>query len=296
VTTVDPTHPDARPLFGATDTHMHIYEPGFPLNPAVPSHAEPDAGLADYRQEMVALGLGRTVIVQPSAYGTDNRCTLAAMAALGVAARGVAILPEDVGDAEVSRLEAAGMRGLRCLLDIAGGMMDWASTRRMAPRFAERGWHLDLQFAGREMAEQADTVAALPGSVVIDHLGKLTGVLDPDGPAVAALLRLLDTGRVWMKLSAPYHADRAGPPGYGDVAAVARRIVAHAPERCLWATNWPHPNRNPRPDNAVLFRLLDTWAPDAAMRRAILVDNPARLYGFGPADGIPLDVTALPRT
>ncbi|MGI4807633.1 MAG: amidohydrolase family protein [Janthinobacterium lividum] len=295
MTIVDPVRSEPRSLFGATDTHMHIYEPGFPLNPAVPSHAEPDAGLTDYRREMRALGLGRTVIVQPSAYGMDNRCTLAAMAALGSAARGVAILPEDIGDAEVAHLEAAGMRGLRCLLDIAGGMMDWDSTCRMAPRFAERGWHLDLQFAGREMAERAGTVAALPGSLVIDHLGKLTGVLDPDGPAVAALLRLLDTGRVWVKLSAPYHADRAGPPGYDDVRIVARRIVAHAPERCLWASNWPHPNRSPRPDNAVLFRLLDTWAPDAAIQRAILVDNPAQLYGFDAADGIPPDVSAQPR-
>ena len=265
---------------GAPDTHMHIFEPGYALNPAVPSHVEPGAGLAEYRVEMARLGLSRTVIVQPSAYGTDNACTLAAMAALGDAARGVAILPEAVSDAAVSALEAAGMRGLRCLLDIPGGMMDWDRTARMAPRFAERGWHLDLQFAGREFPERMAALEALPGVLVIDHLGKFAGALDLDGPAIAGLLRLLDSGRVWVKLSGPYHADRAGPPGYGDVRALAQRLVAHAPDRCVWASNWPHPNRVPRPDNATLLALLADWAPDADTQRKILVDNPAALYGF----------------
>ena len=265
---------------GATDTHLHIFEPGYPLNPDVPSHDEPQAGLADYRAEMARLGLSRAVIVQPSAYGTDNACTLAAMAALGQAARGVAILPESVPDAEIMTLEAAGMRGLRCLLDIPGGMMDWDRTTRMAPRFTERGWHLDLQFAGREFPDRLAALQALPGTLVIDHLGKFAGALEIDGPAITTLLRLLDSGRVWVKLSGPYHADRAGPPGYRDVHALAQRLVQHAPERCVWASNWPHPNRVPRPDNAMLLALLAEWAPDTAAQRRILVDNPAALYGF----------------
>jgi D-galactarolactone isomerase len=253
---------------GATDTHMHIYEPGFPLNSVGNVHAEPAAGLAEYRTEMARLGLSRTVIVQPSAYGTDNRCTLAAMAALGDAARGVAILPEDISDAEIARLDGLGMRGLRCLLDIPAGMMDWDRTQRMAPRFVERGWHLVLQFAGREFPQRELALRALPGNFIIDHLGKFAGALDPEGPAIAGLFRLLDSGRVWVKLSAPYHADRDG------------RLAAHAPERCLWGSNWPHPGRTPRPDNATLLALLAEWAPDPAVMRKILVDNPAFLYGF----------------
>ena len=287
MTDVDATPALTEAFPGATDTHLHIYEPGYPLNPAVPVHAEPEATLTDYRREMGRLGLSRAVIVQPSAYGVDNACTLSAIAALGPAARGVAILAEDVADDEISRLQTCGMRGLRCLLDIPGGMMDWDRTARMAPRFVERDWHLDLQFAGREMPERLEAIEALPGTLVIDHLGKFAGALATDGPAVTTLLRLLDTGRVWVKLSAPYHADRAGPPGYDDVREVARRIVAHAPERCLWASNWPHPGRRPRPDNAVLLALLATWASDTAVRRKILVDNPANLYGFDPS--------ALPR-
>ena len=143
---------------GATDTHLHIFEPGYPLNPTVPTRAEPEAGLAEYRVEMARLGLSRAVIVQPSAYGTDNRCTLAAMAALGTGARGVAILPEDITDVNISLLAALGMRGLRCLLDQPGGMMTWERTVRMAPRFVEHGWHINLQFSGREFPERAVTI------------------------------------------------------------------------------------------------------------------------------------------
>jgi D-galactarolactone isomerase len=269
---------------GATDTHLHIFEPGYPLNPAVPSRAEPAAGLAEYRTEMAKLGLARAVIVQPSAYGTDNSCTLAAMAALGDAARGVAIVPEDVSDDDITGLAAAGMCGLRCLLDIPAGMMDWERTQRMAPRFTERGWHLDLQFAGLDFPARETVLRALPGKIVIDHLGKFKGALDLDGPAITVLLRLLDTGRVWVKLSAPYHADRDGPPHYRDVRELARLLVAHAPERCLWGSNWPHPGRTPRPDNATLLDLVAEWAPDRATQQRILADNPAALYGFGPAD------------
>jgi D-galactarolactone isomerase len=266
---------------GATDTHMHIYEPGYPLNPAGNAHAEPAASLADYRGEMARLGLSRTVIVQPSAYGTDNRCTLAAMAELGDAARGVAILPEDVSDDEITRLWGQGMRGLRCLMDIPAGMMDWDRTQRMAPRFVAHGWHLVLQFAGREFPEREQALRALPGNFIIDHLGKFTGALEPDGAPIATLFRLLDTGRAWVKLSAPYHADRDGPPAYRDVQDLAQRLAAHAPERCLWGSNWPHPGRKPRPDNATLLALIAEWAPDPDVMKKILVDNPAVLYGFG---------------
>jgi D-galactarolactone isomerase len=269
---------------GATDTHLHIFEPGYPLNPVVPSRAEPAAGLAEYRAEMAKLGLARAVIVQPSAYGTDNRCTLAAMAALGDAARGVAILPEHVSDDDITGLAVAGMCGLRCLMDIPAGMMDWDRTQRMAPRFTERGWHLDLQFAGIDFPTREALLRALPGKIVIDHLGKFAGALDLGGPHIAVLLRLLDTGRIWVKLSAPYHADRDGPPHYRDVGELARLLVAHAPERCLWGSNWPHPGRTPRPDNATLLDLVAEWAPDRATQQRILVDNPAALYGFGPAD------------
>ncbi|MBV9736268.1 MAG: amidohydrolase family protein [Acidisphaera sp.] len=265
---------------GATDTHLHIYEPGHAANPLAVSGPEPDATLADYRREMARLGIARAVIVQPSAYGTDNTCTLAALAELGPAARGIAILDEATGERELDLLSAQGMVGLRCFMLNPGGMMTWERVARMAPRVTARGWHLDLQFDGGEWPEREDFVRALPGTLVIDHVGKFLAPVDPGGPEVAALLRLLDSGRAWVKLSAPYETSRSGPPDYADVSAIARRLVRHAPDRCLWASNWPHPGQAPRPDSRTLLDLLAEWAPQAEIRRRILVDNPGRLYGF----------------
>jgi D-galactarolactone isomerase len=266
---------------GATDTHVHIYEPGHPASPAALAGPEPGATLAEYRSEMVRLGLERVVFVQPTAYGIDNNCMLAAVAALGPAARGVAILPEEVSDRELDLLFAQGVTGLRCFMLNPGGMMEWGRVARMAPRVAERGWHLDLQFDGGEWPQREEFVRRLPGTIVIDHNGKFLAPPDPDGPEVAALLRLLNTGRFWVKLSAPYETSRSGPPDYADVSAIARALVRRAPDRCLWASNWPHPGQRPRPETKALLDLLAAWAPDATTRARILVQNPAALYGFG---------------
>jgi D-galactarolactone isomerase len=264
---------------GSTDTHMHIYEPGHRPNPLA-SPPEPEATLADYSREMARIGIERAVIVQPSAFGTDNACTLAAIAALGPNGRGVAILDEAVTDRELDLLGAQGIVGLRGLLTSPAGMMTWERVRTMAPRVVARGWNLNLQFDAREFPEREDFLRALPGQLVFDHLGVLNAPLDPDGPELAPLLRLLDTGRAWIKLSAPYTIPGSAAP-YPEASAVARRFVAHAPERCLWASNWPHPQRAPRPDTLALAALLEDWAPDPAVRHRILVENPARLYGFG---------------
>ena len=263
---------------GSTDTHMHIYEPGHAANPLA-SPPERDATLAHYRSEMARLGIDRAVIVQPSAFGTDNTCTLAAMAALGPDARGVAILDEAVSDREFDLLGAQGIVGLRGLLTSPAGMMTWDRVQRMAPRAVEHGWHLNLQFDAREFTDREAFLRALPGRLVFDHLGVLSVPLAADGPELAPLFRLLDSGRAWIKLSAPYQVAGSLPP-YPEASAVARRLVAHAPERCLWASNWPHPGREPRPDLESLAALLEDWAPDLAVRHAILVENPVRLYGF----------------
>lgn len=273
-------HPSGETPPGATDTHLHIYEPGYALNERAVAGPEPNATLVEYRQEMARLGLSRAVIVQPAAYGTDNTCTLNAIAELGPAARGVAILDEAVGERELDLLSAQGIVGLRCFMLNPGGMMTWERVQRMAPRVTEHGWHLDLQFDGAEWPEREAFVRDLPGTLVIDHIGKFLRPVEPTGQEVAVLLRLLDTGRAWVKLSAPYETSASGPPDYADVSAIARRLVRHAPDRCLWASNWPHPSQNPRPDNKALLDLLAEWTPHAETRHRILVENPGRLYGF----------------
>jgi D-galactarolactone isomerase len=235
--------------------------------------------LADYLQVRRTLGLSRAVIVQPNGYGFDNTCTLEALAALGATARGIATVPIDVADVELERLTHAGVRGVRFHL-LPGGMLGWDAVEPMAARIASFGWHIQLQLDGRELPRYEAALGRLPVPLVIDHNGKFLEPVAIDHPGFKALLRLLDRGKTWVKLSAPYETSRQGPPHYADVGALARALVQTNPERCVWASNWPHPGRNPPPDSAALLDLLLEWADDDATRRRILVDNPAALYGF----------------
>ncbi|MBP8294539.1 MAG: amidohydrolase family protein [Burkholderiales bacterium] len=271
-------HPELRTPAGACDCHIHIYEDRFPAVPQA-VFKPPHAPLADYLDVRKALGLSRVVVVQPNGYGYDNTCTLEAMAALGDTARGVAIVPPDTPDAELERLTRAGVRGIRYFL-LPGGILGWDSLETMAARVRNFGWHVQLQLDGRELPRYEEALARLPVQLVIDHNGKFLDPVPTSHPGFQSLVRLLRTGNTWVKLSAPYETSKAGPPHYADVSALARALVAANPERCVWATNWPHPAQNPRPESAPLLDLLLEWADDDVTRHRILVDNPARLYGF----------------
>jgi D-galactarolactone isomerase len=144
------------------------------------------------------------------------------------------------------------------------------------------GWHANLQLDGRELPKVEAQIMRLPGKFVIDHTGKFLEPVPPEHEAFKSLLRLVGTGRCWVKLSAPYETSRSGAPKYEDVGRLAKVLVRHAPERMLWASNWPHPSaRKPAPpDDAELLDLLADWAPEESVRRRILADNPAELYGF----------------
>ena len=270
--------PELRVPEGACDCHIHIYEDHFPVVPQA-VFKPPHAPLADYLEVRKALGLSRVVVVQPNGYGYDNTCTLEAMAALGNTARGVAIVPPDTPDAELERLTRAGVRGIRYFL-LPGGILGWDSLETMAARVRSFGWHVQLQLDGRELPRYEEALARLPVPLVIDHNGKFLDPVQTSHPGFQSLVRLLRAGNTWVKLSAPYETSKAGPPHYADVGVLARALVAANPERCVWATNWPHPAQSPRPESAPLLDLLLEWADDDATRSRILVDNPARLYGF----------------
>ena len=270
--------PELRVPEGACDCHIHIYEDRFPVVPQA-VFKPPHAPLADYLAVRKALGLSRVVVVQPNGYGYDNTCTLEAMAALGNTARGVAIVPPDTPDAELERLTRAGVRGIRYFL-LPGGILGWDSLETMAARVRSFGWHVQLQLDGRELPRYEEALARLPVPRVIDHNGKFLDPVQTSHPGFQSLVRLLRAGNTWVKLSAPYETSKAGPPHYADVGVLARALVAANPERCVWATNWPHPAQSPRPESAPLLDLLLEWADDDATRSRILVDNPARLYGF----------------
>jgi D-galactarolactone isomerase len=264
---------------GACDTHMHIYDSRYPTAPTA-AFTPPDALVADYQAVKRRLGLSRTIVVQPSTYGTDNRCTLDAIAGLGAEnARGVAIVDETVGNAELEDLTKRGIRGARFHM-LTGAPIPWERLDRIAARVQSVGWHVQLQLDGRDLPEREAQVRSWPGRIVIDHVGKFLEPVAPEHPAFRCLLGLVDTGRVWIKLSGAYEVSKRGPPLYDDVGALAKALAKAAPERMLWATNWPHPSVQDKPDDAALLDILLDWAPDEATRRRILVDNPAKLYGF----------------
>lgn len=269
---------------GACDCHVHVYEPGHALAPTAtftPPHAPADA----YAPVQSALGLQRVIVVQPTAYGFDNRCTLGALQRLGPGARGIAVVPPDIGDAELAALHDAGMRGVRFMM-LPGGALPWSALEPLAERIAPLGWNLNIQFDGREFPQHLARLQRLPGRIVIDHIAKfLGGPVGVDHAAFAALRALLDGGRAWIKLSAPYESSRSGPPAYADVVPLVRELARGHGQRCLWASNWPHPNIVPAPDNAALLRWAEESVGDDSTWRRMLVDNPAQLYGYaGHAD------------
>jgi D-galactarolactone isomerase len=265
---------------GACDTHIHIFDERYKTAPTA-FFQPPHAPLADYLAVQAALGLSRVVVVQTSVYGFDNACMLEAMARIGPGARGVAVVPVDVADAELERLTALGVCGVRFFM-LRGGVLPWDALEPLAAKVRPFGWHVQLQLDGRELPRYERRLAALPVDLVIDHNGKFLEPVLPGDPAFLALLRLLDRGRCSVKLSAPYETSKVGPPLFDDVGALARALVRIHPERCLWASNWPHPNRPEKPSSADMLDLLLHWADDDATRARILVANPARVYGYPP--------------
>ena len=268
---------------GATDCHFHIYDARHPVAAeAVLRHG--DASVEDYRALQRRLGTARGVLVQPSAYGTDNRLHLAALQDLGTERfRMVAVVEPGVADAELRRLHAAGVRGVRFNLTQPGPLAS-GDLEPMARRLAELGWHCQLNMRPDQVVAAERVLLRLPCRIVFDHLGRIRDPESTGADAFAAIRRLLDHGRAWVKLSGAYITSREGPPGYADAGAVAAAFATAAPERMLWGSDWPHPTKpaGRKPDDARLLDLLAEWVPNEDARRRVLVDNPAEVYGFPP--------------
>ncbi len=273
----------------ACDSHMHIFDPRFAPSPHW-KRTPPDAPVAAYRRLQRRLGTSRAVVVTPSTYGTDNACTLDALDQLGEGARGVAVVDASVSDGELARLAARHVRGLRVNFF---SPQSWGTTTpemlaTLAGKVARHadcdGWHIQVLMHPEQIVALAPVLQSLPVPLVIDHLGRIDPAEGPAAPAYGALRRLLDGGNTWTKLSAAYMRSAVQGPGYEDTLPLGRALVQAAPERLVWGSDWPHTTEAPGTvDDAGLVDLLQAWAgSDAAMDR-ILVDNPARLYGFAPA-------------
>jgi D-galactarolactone isomerase len=265
----------------ACDCHMHIYDSRFPVA-ANATLKPPNAVVDDYRLLQKRIGTTRNVVVTPSTYGTDNSCTLDALEKIGAIARGVAVVDTSVSDAELKRLANAGIRGIRFNL-VQAGATTVDMLEPLSKRVTELGWHVQIHMLGDQIVKIEDVLQRLPSPIVFDHLGRIPQPAGVDHPAFATIRRLIDKGRTWVKLSGAYQDSKIGPPTYGDVTTVAQAYVKMAPERMVWGSDWPHPTEKEKPNDAVLFDLLAEWAPKEDTRRKILVDNPARLYGFDSA-------------
>ena len=267
---------------GACDCHMHVYDARFPATPGARLQP-PDASTADYRLLQRRIGTSRTVLVTPSTYGTDNRCMLAGLAALGESARGVAVLDETVTDTELQALHTLGVRGIRFNLSL-GAHPPAASLRPMAERIAPLGWHVQLLAPPDTVLSLAPVLRNLPVAIVFDHLGRIAPADTGRHPAHALVLDLLREGLAWVKLSGGYIVSATHRSDDPALDALARSYLQAAPDRTVWGSDWPHATASaglhPLPDDAMQVDALAHWCSDADVLRRVLVDNPAALYSF----------------
>lgn len=274
---------------GACDCHVHVYGQRFPAAPGA-RLLPPDASAQDYRALQRRIGTTRVVLVTPSTYGTDNRCMLdglASFAAMGVQARGVAVIDGNESDADLQQLHAAGVRGVRLNLSLGvSGTVD--SIAPLAERIAPLGWHLQLLMAPELLAGQGAALRDLPVPLVFDHFGRIDPAQAGRHPAHAVLLDLLQRGLAWVKLSGGYIVSSTGSVEAPLLDGLAASYLRCAPHRVLWGSDWPHATATagvqPLPDDArQVDRLLD-WTDACggpAVLRQVLVDSPQVLYGFG---------------
>jgi predicted TIM-barrel fold metal-dependent hydrolase len=281
---------------GACDCHTHIHPdpakfPFFAGRVYTPELASPEEMSALHK----ALKMERVVIVTPSIYGTDNSATLFGMAARGATARGVAVIDDKTSEADLDAMGKAGIRGIR--LNLATGGVNDPTVGR--PRFSAaverikaRGWHVQLFTSLAMITAIKDLVATSPVPVVFDHFGGAQAALGVGQPGFADLVELVKSGKAHVKISGAYRASKLGPD-YADATPLAQALIAANADRIVWGTDWPHPDSVTPPgkqvsdvtplfqiDDGRLLNQLPVWTPDAGIRKKILVDNPARLYGF----------------
>lgn len=262
------------------DCHAHILGPqNRYAYDSKRRYTPPDALLADYVRMLAVLGVERAVLVQPSAYMTDNSAMLDALQESPIPMRGVAAAGADVSDAQLERMHALGVRALRVNFRVDNGVGADAIPS-LARRIAPLGWHLQFRIMSENYADVRRMLDTLPVDIVVDHIGQVPVEQGLEGKDFQALLGLVRTGRIWVKLSAPMRMSREELP-YADVTPFIRELVATAPGQMLWATDWPHTTIKARmPNDGALADLLLDWIPDEAARRRVLVDNPAARYGF----------------
>lgn len=279
-----PRKPTLRLPEHACDSHAHICGPAasYPYWSGR-IYTPPDCLLGDYRHLLSVLGVQRAVLVQPSVYATDNRLLLDALREAGPDFRGVAVVEDSIDDAALAHMHALGVRGVRCnIVDIVEdkGKLPLAMLERLAAKIQRFGWHIELLMHADEFPDMDRAFDGFPVDIVLGHLGYLRTEKGTSDPGFQALLRLMRKNKAWVKLTGPYRIS-ALPLPYTDTLPFAHALMATAPHRVLWGTDWPHVMmKGPMPNDGDLCDVLAQWIPDETLRRRVLVDNPAALYGF----------------
>ncbi len=285
-TTAPPDPHTRKPKFKppplACDAHCHIFGPAakFPYAPDAP-YWPPDSPFEGLQRLHKVLGLERAVIVHASCHGADMRVTLDGIARSKGKYRGTAIIDESYGDKEFQRMHDGGIRGVRFnFVRHLGGRPDMAFFKRTVERVKAMDWHLILHLDATDLAEFSDLFRKIPVPMVIDHMGRVKAADGLDQPAFKVLLEWMRQDNFWVKVCGPERVSSMGPP-FTDAVPFARKLIEAAPERILWGTDWPHPNVGKHmPNDGDLLDLFAQMAPTPELQRKILVDNPARLYGF----------------
>jgi 2-pyrone-4,6-dicarboxylate lactonase len=266
---------------GACDAHIHLFGPAakYQFAPDTPYTAH-DALPEDFFALQDRLSLSAGVIVSPGAYGRDTSLLADVLAKHPDRFRGIALVKDDAPSSELARLTKLGVRGMR-MMSTKRGQHVPNFAPGIAARVHEHGWHIQFYPHGTDIVDYADKLLSLKNDIVLDHFASIPAAGGLDQPAMKAALKMLDTGRVWLKLSGPMRCTMENVP-YPSVTNMARALVRHAPERMVWGSDWPHVNLDGRemPNDGDLLDLLLDWVPDEATRKRILVDNPNKLYGF----------------
>jgi predicted TIM-barrel fold metal-dependent hydrolase len=270
---------------GSIDTHVHVFEPGYALSPGR-GYNPPHSTLADLKHLHATLGIDRVVFTQPSVYGTDNSAILNAMAALNAAtpnrARSVVAITMDISDDELAKLDAQGVRGVRLNTDNKGGMpIEMDAIPDLVARIAPLGWHIEFLFPGQDIIDLLPTFTALTVPMSIGHFAYQPATAGVGAPGFDALLELMRRGNTWMKISGANRVSATDLPPYDDVKPLAHALIKAAPDRIMWGTDWPHPNKYiVNPNDGDLVDAFGEWVTDDALRRKIMIDTPAAFYRF----------------
>ncbi|HWM41168.1 MAG TPA: amidohydrolase family protein [Burkholderiales bacterium] len=270
-----------KPPALACDAHCHVFGPAakFPYDPKA-AYVPADAPFEQLQKLHEGLALQRAVIVHASCHGADMRVTLDAIARSKGAYRGTAIIDASCSERDFQRMHDGGIRGVRFnFVRHLGGRPDMGFFKKTIPKLQSLGWHLILHLDAQDLVEFESTFRKLPVPFVIDHMGRVKAADGLEQPPFKTLLGFLRNENAWVKICGAERVSSAGPP-FTDAVPFARALIEAAPDRVLWGTDWPHPNVKWMPDDAALLELFPLMAPEAALQQKILVENPARLYGF----------------